>query len=73
VIGAKERALETLERAVDGGFLASPTLTRDGRFDLLRGEPGFRELIHRADGRRALAQGAFRDAGGPGLLGLTPG
>ncbi len=72
-IGAKERALATLERSVDGGFLAVPTLMRDGQFDLLRGEPVFRELIHRADDRRALALAAFREAGGLGLLGLNRG
>jgi serine/threonine protein kinase/tetratricopeptide (TPR) repeat protein len=69
--GERDRALEVLGRAIDGGFLAAPTLVRDERFDLLRGEPAFRELVHRAEGRRARALAAFREEGGEGLLGAN--
>ncbi len=72
-LGLKERALAVLARSVGGGFLASPTLIRDSRFDFLRGEPAFRELVHRTEDRRAQALAAFRDAGGESLLGLARG
>jgi eukaryotic-like serine/threonine-protein kinase len=71
-LGDRERTLDVLERSLGGGFLVSPTLMRQGQFDFLRAEPAFRDLVHRTESRRTLAQAAFREAGGEGLLGLTP-
>jgi serine/threonine protein kinase/tetratricopeptide (TPR) repeat protein len=70
-LGDRERTLHVLERSLGGGFLVSPTLMRQAQFDFLRAEPAFRDLVHRTESRRALAQAAFREAGGEGLLGLT--
>jgi serine/threonine protein kinase/tetratricopeptide (TPR) repeat protein len=70
-LGVRRRALEVLELAVGGGFLASPTLIHYRQFDFLRADPAFRDLVQRTERRRVLAKAAFREAGGEGLLGLS--
>jgi tetratricopeptide (TPR) repeat protein len=68
--GRTARALEVLDRAVSGGFWAVTTLERDERFDALRGEARFREIVKRAKASRSEASATFREAGGEGLLGV---
>jgi TolB-like protein len=70
--GDGERALEVLERSIQGGYLGARTLERDERFDALRGEARFRELVKTANAGRGKALAAFREAGGETLLGLEP-
>jgi hypothetical protein len=47
----------------------APTLTGSRHFDALRGDPGFQDVVERAEAGRARALAAFREAGGERLLG----
>lgn len=67
--GAHERGLSYLERAVDRGYFASPTLTRSPQFDALRDNPTFQSLVNDAEAGRQRALAAFKSAGGDRLLG----
>lgn len=68
-IGEHRLALDRLRHAVSGGYLAAPTLAQDPRFDALRGDPAFRDLLAEAQAGRQEALLAFREAGGERLLG----
>jgi hypothetical protein len=63
-------ATAILGRAVDSGYAAWDALTRHPWIAPVRDQPGFADVVHRAAVARDRAQVAFRDAGGPGLLGL---
>lgn len=65
-----DAALAGLERSVDIGFRCSPAFEREAWLDPLRGDPRFAEVLARAGRRHAEAARAFREAGGPRLLGL---
>lgn len=65
------RAIATLARAVDEGFFCYPTLVRDPWLDSLRPTPEFRRILQRALERHTGAVGAFVEAGGEQLLGVT--
>lgn len=66
----RARGLGYLKRAVEGGFHAAETLTRERLFEPLRDEVVFRGLVNRAqEGRRATRE-AFRAAGGEAVLGI---
>jgi serine/threonine-protein kinase len=66
-------ATQILGRAVDAGYLAWDALARHPWIAPARGQPGFIEVLHRAQQARKRAEAAFREAGGPALLGLeTP-
>jgi tetratricopeptide (TPR) repeat protein len=69
--GEHEHGLGCLQRAVAKGYLVAPTLAAAPAFDALRGDPAFQELLAEAGAGRDEALAAFRDAGGPRLLGLT--
>ena len=71
LVGEFSRALELVQRAVTGGFYATPTLARDPLFDLVRTEPAFREILARAKAGREKALAAFHEGGGESLLGVT--
>ncbi|MFI5007130.1 MAG: hypothetical protein ACHQKZ_06795, partial [Solirubrobacterales bacterium] len=63
-------ATKILGRAVDAGYPASDALARHPWIAPIRGEPGFADLLSRAEQARERALVAFREAGGESLLGL---
>jgi serine/threonine protein kinase len=67
--GDLARALPTLAAAVDGGFTVPRALAHPWLWPL-RGEAAFVALVDRAEAARTEAERAFRDAGGPALLGV---
>jgi len=67
-------ATTILGRAVDAGYPARDALARHPWIAPIRGEPGFADVLRRAEQARERAKDAFREAGGETLLGLeTPG
>jgi hypothetical protein len=70
-VGAHERGLGCLQRAVAKGYCPAPTLRSSRHFDALRGNPAFRTLLAEADAGRQRALDIFREAGGDRLLGVT--
>ncbi len=68
---AMPEATEILGRAVDGGYPCSEALTRHPWIVPIHGQPGFGDVVRRAELARQRAEVAFRDAGGPALLGLS--
>jgi len=68
-INQRERAIATLHKVIDGGFLCASSLARDPWLQSLRGAPGFRDLAQRAERRRLEIHAAFLDAGGEQVLG----
>ena len=70
-VGDPERAVDMIEKAVDGGYLVAPALAKDPVLDPLRGQARFEALLARAESRREAALAAFRQAGGESLLGTA--
>ena len=70
-LGEHRRGLDYLTRAVTKGYCVLPTLQRSGEFDALRDDPAFHALLAEAEAGRDRALMAFRDGGGPRLLGNT--
>jgi serine/threonine protein kinase/tetratricopeptide (TPR) repeat protein len=68
-VGDYEPGLEHLQRAVDKGYFAVPTLAGSSQFDALRDNPAFQALLLKAEEGRQQALAAFRTAGGERLLG----
>jgi TolB-like protein len=64
------RAIQLLERAVDGGFHCVQGFDTSPAFDALRLDPAFVALVGRAREKQAIAARAFAEADGPRLLGL---
>jgi len=64
-------ATAILGKAVDSGYAAWDALTRHPWIAPVREQPGFADVLQRAAVARERARVAFREAGGPGLLGLT--
>jgi hypothetical protein len=64
-------ATAILGRAVDAGYAARDTLLRHPWIAPAREQPGFSDVLQRAEEARARALAAFREAGGFALLGLT--
>jgi serine/threonine protein kinase/tetratricopeptide (TPR) repeat protein len=69
-LGFPERALDTLQRAVEVGFFSYPTLRSDPWLDSLRAERRFVELIAAAAERHQRARNLFESHRGASLLGL---
>jgi len=63
-------AMNILGRAVDAGYSAADTLARHPWIAPIRGEPGFADVLRRAEQCRERALAAFREAGGATLLGV---
>ncbi|HJR60638.1 MAG TPA: protein kinase [Vicinamibacterales bacterium] len=63
------RAIETLRRAVEGGFHSYAFFTRDPWLDPLRGEEAFKEIVVFAEVQYRDAADAFVAAGGERILG----
>jgi adenylate cyclase len=51
LLGEEERALDTLERAINGGLLVGDWMQRDPDFARLRGHPRFQALVKRMAGK----------------------
>lgn len=69
-LGAREDALEVLEKVVEDGLYCVDGLRGDPMFDPLRETPDFGALLERCDAARAAAVEAFLQEGGGALLGL---
>jgi len=67
-INERERAIATLGRVIDCGFLCASSLARDPWLAPLREAPGFGDLAQKAERRRLEIHAAFLDAGGAQLL-----
>jgi hypothetical protein len=68
-INEREKAIATLCKVIDSGFVCAWSLTHDPWLESLRGAPGFRELAQKAERRRLEIHAAFVDAGGEQVLG----
>ena len=68
-VGAHERGLEHLRRAVAKGYFVAPTLSGRPQFDALRNNPVFQQVLADAEAGRHHALAAFRAAGGARLVG----
>jgi len=64
-----DRAIRLLGKAVDGGYFCYPQIASDPWLDPIRGEAGFKQILHRAQARHQEAVEVFTGEGGPGLLG----
>jgi tetratricopeptide (TPR) repeat protein len=67
-INQRERAMVTLCKVIDGGFLCASSLARDPWLESLHGAPGYAELAQKAERRRLEIHAAFLDAGGEQVL-----
>ena len=70
-VGETGEALETLKRAVHGGFYCVPALLRDSYLEPARVGTIFSELLHQAEMLSAQAHAAFERAGGKHLLAFS--
>jgi serine/threonine protein kinase/tetratricopeptide (TPR) repeat protein len=68
-IGMPE-ATAILGRAVDAGYACWDALMRHPWITPIQGQPGFADVVRRAEQARQRAEAAFREAGGQTLLGL---
>jgi hypothetical protein len=68
-VGDAVRALPTLVASVEGGFTVPEALRGHPWLAPLRDWAAFGPLVERADAARREAEEAFREAGGPSLLG----
>ena len=69
-VGANDEALELLDHVVHGYFVPD-LLERDPWLASLRGDRRMQDLIRAARGRHEAAAVAYREAGGPQLLGTS--
>jgi hypothetical protein len=70
-INEPERALTTLSRAIESGFLCGSALSSDPWLAPLRSLPEYGQLRQTADQQRGQAHAGFLEAGGPELLNIT--
>jgi hypothetical protein len=68
-VGEHEPGLDLVRRAVAKSYAAATTLVASPSFDGLRGDPGFREVLARAESDRDQGLALFREHGGERLLG----
>jgi eukaryotic-like serine/threonine-protein kinase len=69
-LGARERAIGEIGRAVEQGFYCPQALARDPWLTSLRSTPAFDAILGRAEAGRRAAAAAFTEVGGEGLLGV---
>jgi tetratricopeptide (TPR) repeat protein len=69
-LGEADRALETLSRAINGGFFCYQAMVRDPWLDPIRGRSEFTALLRKAHDLHRQASAAFLAAGGDSLLGI---
>jgi TolB-like protein len=67
-INEQQRAITTLSRAINGGFLCATAVSRDPWFASLRPSPHFVELMRNAELQRCKVHAAFLEAGGEQLI-----
>ena len=65
----RDRALGMLEESLKKGFFSVHALTRNPWLDPLRGDRRFEQLVGQMKARCRRAAEAYREAGGPQLLG----
>jgi serine/threonine protein kinase len=70
-INEQERAITTLSKAINGGFLCTTAISRDPWFASLQCSPRYVELVRNAEIERSKVHAAFVEAGGEQLLGLA--
>jgi non-specific serine/threonine protein kinase len=70
-INQRERAMVTLSKVIDGGFLCASSLAGDPWLESLHGAPGYAELAQKAERHRQEIHVAFLHAGGEQVLTLT--
>jgi serine/threonine protein kinase/tetratricopeptide (TPR) repeat protein len=68
-VGEHARGISYLQRAVAKGYVVARTLTQRPQFDAIRNDPAFAAVLADAEAGRQRALAAFREAGGPQLLG----
>jgi hypothetical protein len=64
-------ATEILGRGVDAGYPCWDALVRHPWITPIQEQPGFADVVRRAEQARQRAEAAFREAGGLTLLGLS--
>jgi serine/threonine protein kinase len=64
----QQRAITTLSRAINGGFLCATAVSRDPWFASLRPSPHFVELMRNAELQHCKVHAAFLEAGGEQLI-----
>jgi TolB-like protein len=69
-IGANDRGLEIVTKAVKAGYTPVATLRHNAAFDSLRGLPQFTQMEDEARQRMQAAETLFDAAGGPDMLGM---
>jgi tetratricopeptide (TPR) repeat protein len=67
-INEHQRAITTLSRAINGGFLCATAVSREPWFASLRPSPHFVELMRNAELQRCKVHAAFLEAGGEQLI-----
>jgi serine/threonine-protein kinase len=70
-VGAYQRGIDSLRRAIDKGYSVAPTLARSRQFDAVRQDPAFQSVLAQAEADRDAARRAFVEAGGEQLLGVN--
>jgi serine/threonine protein kinase/tetratricopeptide (TPR) repeat protein len=71
MLGDRDGALESLTRALHGGFHSAEAYETSPFFSGLQSDPEFMAILEGTRARQAAAQAAFAEAGGPRLLGLS--
>jgi serine/threonine protein kinase/tetratricopeptide (TPR) repeat protein len=71
-LGDHDRALDTLAKSLDKGFASPFVLIHHPWLESLRSGSRFAEILRAVDSRSREAVAAFRDLGGPKLLGVDP-
>jgi hypothetical protein len=70
-INEQERAITTLSKVIDGGFLCATAISRDPWFFSLRCSPRYIELMRNAEIKRSKVHAAFLGASGEQLLSVA--
>src|SRR5690242_17843269 len=66
-----ERALEVLERVIEGGFFCYPAMATDSWLDPLRGTKRFAEMLRQVRSKMREAEEIYVSHGGASLLGVS--
>jgi tetratricopeptide (TPR) repeat protein len=70
-INERERALKTLSRVIESGFLCGSAMCRDPWLASLHSLPDYSQLLRIAEEGRSQAHASFLEAGGPHLLNIS--
>jgi non-specific serine/threonine protein kinase len=72
-INERERALKTLSRVIDNGFLCGSAISRDPWLASVHSLPDYSRLLRIAEEKGRQADASFLEAGGPRLLNIAGG